>query len=375
MIFKRSQNHGTVPPVAIAHDYLTQRGGAERVVLALHRAYPDAPIYTTLYDPESTYPEFRDCTIITSPLNRIGIFRKNHRLALPLLPLFSSLLKVKAERALVSTTGWAHGFTLPSKSLIYCHSPARWIYLTDQYLGEQNNPLVAQAFRMLRPFLAHWDQRAAARHDAYVANSSNIQRRILNVYRKQVDIVFPPYSVSDQGEQRPLQGLEAFTEGSDYYLLVSRLLPYKNIQHAINAFKITGKKLLIIGSGPMQEELLVMSSDNIRLASNISDEEMQYAYAHAVAVLAVSFEDFGITPLEAGAFGKPTIALRAGGFLDTITEGVNGTFIEEPTPTVIAKVVESFDPGSFDPERIKSNIQRFSEPRFHREMGDLLDSL
>ena len=133
-------------PIAIAHDYLTQRGGAERVVLALHKAFPEAPIYTTLYDPEGTYPEFKDCTVITSPLNKISIFRRDHRLALPLLPYFSNKLRVDAEKVVVSTTGWAHGFDMPSRALVYCHSPARWIYLTDQYMGHRINKGIARAF-------------------------------------------------------------------------------------------------------------------------------------------------------------------------------------------------------------------------------------
>ena len=121
--------------IAIAHDYLTQRGGAERVVLAMHRAFPEATIYTTLYDPEKTYPEFKDAKIVVSPLNKIGVFRRNHRLALPLLPIASSLMKVPAKKTLVSSTGWAHGFNFAGESFIYCHSPARWLYLSEQYLS------------------------------------------------------------------------------------------------------------------------------------------------------------------------------------------------------------------------------------------------
>lgn len=354
-------------PIAIAHDYLTQRGGAERVVLALHKAFPDAPIYTTLYEPESTYPEFKNCTIITSPLNRIPLFRKDHRLALPLFPLFSSKLKVEAEQAIVSTTGWAHGFHLPKKTLVYCHSPARWIYLTDQYLGDTANPLIAWVFKFLRPLLQQWDQHAAAKQPHYVANSSTIQRRIQDVYGKDVDIIYPPFSVKEGDHLKEIQGLEEFMAGG-YFLIVSRLLPYKNVQHALQAFATLEEKLLVIGAGPMKNELEEKATPNVAFASNLSDEQMRYAYAHATALLAISHEDFGITPLEGGAFGKPTIALHAGGFLDTIVEGVNGTFIESPTPSDIEAAVRRFNPADFDAPAVKAHVQKFSEERFREEI-------
>lgn len=361
-------------PIAIAHDYLTQRGGAERVVLALHKAFPEAPIYTTLYDPENTYPEFKNSTIITSPLNKVSLFRKDHRLALPLLPYFSGKIKVQAEKAIVSTTGWAHGFDLPEASFIYCHSPARWIYLTDQYMGSRINKSVARVFKAMRPFLRQWDRKAARRHKNYVANSSTIQQRIFDVYGKRVDIIFPPYSIGEHGRQEPIPGLETFMEDG-YFMIVSRLLPYKNVQHAVEAFAGIDEKLLVVGAGPMAEELKAMSTDNIAFARNISDEQMQYAYANAKALLAVSHEDFGITPLEGGAFGKPTIALRAGGFLDTIVEGLNGTFIKTPSACDIKEAVEKFNSQDFSADKIRRHVEKFSEERFIREIKEKIDNL
>lgn len=371
MRFHRKSTRNSVYPIAIAHDYLTQRGGAERVVLALHKAFPEAPIYTTLYDPELTYPEFKECTVITSPLNIFPLFRKDHRLALPLLPLFSSRMKVNAEQAIVSTTGWAHGFNLPENSIIYCHSPARWIYLTDQYMGNRINKGIARIFKAMRPFLRMWDRAAAARHPHYLANSSIIQQRIFDVYGKRADIVFPPYSINDKGNQSAIPGLEKFM-ADGYFMVVSRLLPYKNVQCAVEAFAGIDQKLLVIGSGPMLEELKELSTENVAFASNISDEQIQYAYAHASALLAVSHEDFGITPLEGGAFGKPTIALHAGGFLDTIIEGVNGTFIDTPSADDIRKAVLNFDPASYAATDIKKHVEMFCEERFITQIQEQL---
>lgn len=374
MIF-RNRGKQTLDEIAIAHDYLTQKGGAERVVLAMHKAFPEATIYTTLYDPESTYPEFKNAKIVVSPLNKVGLFRKKHRLALPLLPLASSLLYVPAEKTLVSSTGWAHGFTFAGKSLIYCHSPARWLYMSDQYLGDNANPLMGRALKVLLPFLKMWDMRASRQAGPYLANSSIIKKRIWDVYAKESDILFPPFSPIRAQELAPIAGLEDFMDGGDYFLLVSRLLPYKNIDKAVEAFRGSSQKLLVIGAGPMEESLKAMAGPNVRFASNIADSELRYAYAHCRALLAVSYEDFGLTPLEAGAWGKPTIALKAGGYLDTIREGLNGTYIQEPTPELISQAVKNFDPADWDRQKIQAHVEDFSEERFIRHLQQRLESL
>lgn len=366
----------TAPRLAIAHDYLTQRGGAERVVLALHRAFPEAPIYTTLYNPEGTFPEFEDATIITSPLNRVGLLRRYHRLALPLLPLTASCLKVPAHVAVVSTTGWAHGFKFTGEKLVYCHSPARWLYLRDQYLGdEKKNSVIGVGLRVINPLLRFWDQRAAARSEHYVANSTAIQERIARVYGKDVPIIFPPYSGGATRVEEPIAGLQEFTAAGDYFLLVSRLMSYKNVDEAIKACNRAGKKLLIIGHGPEKDKLLKLSGPNVRIISGISDEQLCSAYRHCLALLAVSHEDFGITPLEAGASGKPVIAYRAGGYLDTIREGLNGVFIEQPTSEQIEAAIQKFNPAEWDKQAIKNYIARFSEERFIDEIRQAVDEL
>ena len=192
--------------IAIAHDYLTQKGGAERVVLALHRMWPDAPIYTTFYDPEGTFPEFKDAHIITSPLNRVGLLRKDPRRALPLLPLASSLMHVKEPIAVVSTSGWAHGFRYDGATLVYCHTPARWVYLLDDYLGEGGRDSIkGRIARVLRPGLRRWDRASVRRRSRYVANSTVVKERIEDVYGLDgVDLVFPPHSVSTDGPQEPI---------------------------------------------------------------------------------------------------------------------------------------------------------------------------
>ncbi|MDQ4501910.1 glycosyltransferase [Sinomonas sp. ASV322] len=357
------------PVVAIAHDYLTQRGGAERVVLAMHRAFPDATIYTTLYDPDGTYPEFRSARIVTSPLNRVALFRRDHRAALPFLAAASSALKVRADVVIASTSGWAHGFRSDGRMLVYCHSPARWLYLTRQYLGEagRRSPR-GLALAALRPLLVRWDRRAAAGADRYVANSTVVRDRITEVYGVEADIVHPPHSVDTGARLEPVPGLEGFVGDGGHFLVVSRLLPYKNVDQAIEAFRGLDERLLVIGAGPLAEALEAARPRNVRLASRLSDAQMRWAYSSAKALVAPSHEDFGITPLEGGAWGRPTIALRAGGYLDTIVEGVTGTFIERPTAAAIREAVRAFDPAAWDGARIRSHVEGFSERRFRERL-------
>lgn len=365
--FPRRKKHSAAhqAEVAIAHDYLTQRGGAERVVLALHKAFPDAPIYTTLYDPERTYPEFKNANIQVSPLNHVKVFRQHHRLALPFLAFISQRIKVPAQQTIVSTAGWAHGFNIAGKSLVYCHTPARWLYLTDQYFGKTGIKALTVIFKRVRPLLISWDQKSARGAGKYLANSSIIQERIRNVYGFDVPVLFPPHTIDSASAQQPLDGLEDFLAGDNYFIVVSRLLPYKNVDAVVEAFSLMPhQKLLVVGRGPQKQALEEVAGENVRFASEISDAQMRYAYSHSLGLIAVSYEDFGLTPLEAGAYGKPTLALHAGGFLDTIEEDVNGVFIEHSTPANIAEGVERMLASTWDSELIMEHVKKFSEERF-----------
>lgn len=362
--------------IAIAHDYLTQKGGAERVVLALHRMWPDAPIYTTFYDPEGTFPEFKDAHIVTSPLNRVGLLRKDPRRALPLLPLASSLMHVKESVAVVSTSGWAHGFRYNGATLVYCHTPARWVYLLDDYLGEGGrNSIKGRIARVLRPGLQMWDRAAVRRRSRYVANSTVVKERIEDVYGLEgVDLVFPPHSVNTDGPQEPIPGAERLAEDG-FLLSVARLMPYKHVDVAIEAAARAGRPLAVIGKGPEEARLRAMAGEDVVFGQDLTDAQLRWAYAHATALIAASHEDFGITPLEASAWGVPTVALRAGGYLDTIVEGVNGVFVEEPNVDAVAAGVERMLAADWDRDAMRGHADRFSEEAFARQIRALVAEL
>ncbi|WP_156466208.1 glycosyltransferase family 4 protein [Janibacter sp. Soil728] len=353
----------TRPRVAIAHDYLTQRGGAERVVLEMARAFPGATIHTTLYDPEGTFPEFRDHDIRVSPLNRVGPLRRNHRAALPFLPFAAGRLRIDADLVIASSSGWAHGFPTTGRKLVYCHAPARWLYQSERYLGsDPRRSPVGLALLALRAPLRAWDQRAARTGDAYLANSNVVRERIGEAYGIDAEVLPPPFAVDTTGEREPVPEASDWPEG--YHLVVSRLMPYKNVDVVIDAFRELPERLLVIGAGPLLDRLRASAPDNVRIATELSDAQMRWAYEHATALVAASHEDFGLTPLEAGAFGRPTIALRAGGYLDTISEGVNGVFFDEPTAEAIRDAVIAMRQTTWDSHSLRDHVDAFSPECF-----------
>lgn len=365
---------GSAPRIAIAHDYLTQRGGAERVVVTLARAFPDAVIHTLFYEPDQTYPELAERTIRVSPLNRIGPLRRDPRKALPLLAPAASRLRIDADVVVASTSGWAHAFPTTARRVVYCHSPARWLYLPDDYLGASGRLSPARlALSVLRRPLTAWDQRRAARaaeSGVYLANSSVVAERIERVYGVEAPTLFPPFSPDvAEGSQEPIPELAGWagadgTQGG-HALVVSRLQPYKHVDRVIEAFRaMPERRLLVIGRGPEGERLRAMAPPNVRLVEGLSDAQMRWAYANASLLVAASHEDFGLTPLEAGAHGVPTAALRAGGYLDTIREGVNGLFFGEVAPQAIREAVERLDAARLDAAAIREHVQAFSEERF-----------
>ena len=353
------------PAVGIAHDYLTQRGGAERVVLAMLAAFPDATLYTTLYDPAGTYPEFAGARIVTSPLNRIAVLRRHHRAALPLLAWAAGRVRPDADVVVMSSSGWAHGFRAAGRRIVYCHAPARWLYQTDAYLGDAGRASPARlAVRVLRPWLLRWDRRSAMLADRYLANSRVVRDRVWAAYGIDATVLPAPHSVGADGPQEPVAALGEWAAGG-YHLVVSRLLPYKNVGVVVAAFAgMPSRRLVVVGDGPGRAALVANLPGNVRLVSGLRDAQLRWVYAHALALIAPSLEDYGLTPLEAAAFGVPTLALEAGGYLDTVAAGVNGLFFAEPTATAVTGAVLAGEWHTWSPEAIRAHADGFALEAF-----------
>jgi glycosyltransferase involved in cell wall biosynthesis len=367
--------------VAIAHDYLTQRGGAEKVVLAMCRAFPDAPIHTLLYEPDATYPEFADRDIRVSPVNRIAPLRKHHRAALPVLPMAARAMYVDADVVLTSTSGWAHGFRTRGTKLVYCYSPARWLYLPDKYLGESSSVAKRVALRALSGYLRGWDRTSALSCDRYLAISTVVQQRIEQAYGLPSTVVPAPVSMSHGDSAEPVDEIRDWaasgSAGSDgsYFLCVSRLLPYKNVEQIVRAFSDGKRRLVLVGKGPEAERIRRIKSDHVRMVTNLTDGQMAWLYQNCTATIAASYEDFGLTPIEAGVWGKPSVVLRWGGFLDTVVEGITGVFFDEPEPRHIAAALDVVERTQFDPAKIQLEMQRFTETHFSEAIQEAVNTM
>lgn len=360
---KRTDATRTRVPVAIAHDYLTQRGGAERVVLAMARAFPDAPIYTTVYEPDLTYPEFRELDVRVTVLNKVGFFRRHHRAALPFYAPVVGRTTIAADVVVASSSGWAHGFRTDGTSVIYCHTPAHWLYLGDHYLDQRSLPARVAMFFLGRP-LRWWDRRAAARADHYLANSTETSSRVRRYYDRSAEVIPAPVP------ERVAEALVRTHDGPSeiepgFYLCVSRLMPYKHVDAAVAAFaQEPDKRLVVVGSGPLEESLRAAASANVTFLKDITDDALSRLYADARALVAIAHEDYGLTPIEAAASGTPCVVLRWGGYLDTMVEGTTAVFIDEPTPAAVRDGLARIEATTWDRDAIRAHAAQFTEQVF-----------
>lgn len=348
------------PSVAVVHDYLNQRGGAERVVLELTRTWPCAPVYTSLYRPTSTFPEFAELDVRVSPLNRIPVDRHFRALA-PLYPqAFRSLGQLSQDVVISSSSGWAHGVrTAPSSlHIVYCHTPARWLYRRQEHLGRSLGPVLLSP--LLGP-LRRWDRGAAHRADLYVATSEWVRARIATVYGREAEIVHPPIDV-DRFSPRPK---------GERLLVVSRLLPWKRVDLVVRAATRAGLPLDVLGDGPMLNELRAMAGRTVEF--HPPDDRKTIELLESCRALCVAgTEDFGMTALEANAAGKPVVSHASGGALETIRDGVTGALFSELTEDAVIDAIERADKISAAPEELAVHARRFSAEVFRERMRQLV---
>ena len=352
--------------VAIVHDYLTQRGGAERVVLGLLKAFPGARLITSIYNPGTTFPEFEKYDIERTWLDRVPAFQADPRRSLPLLPIvFSGIRLQDVDVVICSSSGWAHGVQTIAPKLVYCHTPARWLYVSGDYLKVQDRA-INTALRLLSPYLKWWDRRAERSSTTYFANSQVVARRIHEVYGRNAGVLAPPITLGAQGEQHPVSGLEP-----GFLLTVSRPRTYKNATVVCEAIAaMPGERLVVVGGLPSLHGDRSAWPATFTGLVNVSDAELRWLYANCSALIAAAHEDFGLTPLEANTFGKPAVVLRAGGFLDTLVEGVTGTFINELSSDAVEQAVRDLRQLTLDPQVIAAHGEKFSLRSFARTLHD-----
>lgn len=375
VVARRPVRGSTRAEVALVHDYLTQCGGAERVVLEMTRAFPGVPVHTSLYDPGGTYPQFAAVDVRPQALNRIGVLARHHRLALPVLaPSFSSTT-VDAAVTICSSSGWAHGVRTTGRKVVFCYTPARWLYQGQRYLGQPGEGGAPGrggarvALSVLGPWLRRWDRQAAASAHRYLVTSREVRRRVQDVYRRPADVLPPPPALTAGHPQCPVPGLEP-----GYWLCVSRLLPYKNVDAVAGAFASLGhRRLVVVGSGPEEPRLRAGAPPNVTYLGRVSDDQLAWLYHHATGIVAAAHEDYGLTPLEGASFGKPAAVLAWGGYLDTVEEGRTGAFFDQPTPGAIAAAVGRLHAEGWDPAEIVRHAARFSPEVFIDRLREIAD--
>lgn len=352
--------------VAIVHDTVAQYGGAERVLLHLLEAFPDAPVYTAIFDPEMTYQQLRVADVRPLGINRVGLIRRNHRIALPLLAWAYSRLTVEADVVFCCSWGWAHGARVSGRKVVYCYTPARWLYQSDRYVG--HGPSLRKAALLpLRGPLTRWDRRQAASAHRYVTLSTAVQQRIADLYGRESEVLAPPPGLPAQGSSRPLDGLQP-----GFWLCPSRFLPYKNVDAVVKAFRfLPEQRLVVVGTGPQETKIRAVAGSNVMVRGLVSDPELRWLYQNCNGVVAASYEDYGLTPLEAATFGKPAAVLRWGGFLDTVAEGVTGTFFDAPEAPLIAEAVAGLGALHLSAGEIERHARQFSADRFKNRMKEI----
>ena len=353
--------------LVLVHDYLTQRGGAERVVEAMARAFPEAPLYTALYDSAATHAGLRDVAVHPLWLNALPLLRRHHRWALPLLAPAFSMTRIDAPVALVSSSGWAHGVRVTGRKVVYCYAPARWLYQRDRYLGSRHRGARA-ALAIVGPPLTSWDRRSARSAHRYLCVSRTTQRLIRKTYGFDAEVLHPPVTLDSHGAQCAVAGIEP-----GFLLCVSRLLPYKNVDTVIaGASAHDSHRVVITGDGPERARLETLAGPRVHFTGAVSEMQLRWLYANSAGLLAASHEDYGLTVLEAARFGRPAAALRAGGYMETVSDGVSGVFFDSLAPAAIADAMAELTRREWSPDVIREWAARFGEARFAQRLHEVV---
>ncbi|MGE3798877.1 MAG: glycosyltransferase [Thermomicrobiales bacterium] len=352
--------------VALVHDYLTQYGGAERVLLALHELFPSAPIFSSVSDPDALPAEASTWEVHETAMSRFPASRGMHRLLAPLYPVVFRKLRDALKEfdvVLADSSAWAHhaGVEQRTALICYCHSPARFLYGDSTYLGPAALPfgmrqVAGAAFAGLR----RSDRLAAERVDRYVANSRNVAARIARAYGRRVTVVYPPIDVER------FAGPDIGPE--EWFAVVSRLVPHKRVDLAVDAATRYGFRLKVAGVGRAEMDLRRRAGPTVEFLGEVNDEGVAELLRSCRGLLLPGHEDFGMTAVEAQAAGRPVIAFGRGGALESVLPGVTGELFQAQTVESLMDGIERFERRGWDPAAARANAARFGIERFRAEM-------
>jgi glycosyltransferase involved in cell wall biosynthesis len=356
----------TEPRVALVHDFLLDVRGAERVFMALCDEFPDADLFTAVYDENGTEGRFAHRRVRTSFLQRANPTARTFRAMLPLYPFAIEALDLRGyDVVLSSSSAWAHG-VIPEESAVhvcYCHNPFRYAWNEREATLAARPAVTRAALGVVFQRWRQWDWIAAQRVDSYVANSETTQRRVARYFNREAQVVYPPVETSRFAPGRV----------GDSYVMLSELMPHKRIDVAIRAFNALRWPLVVIGNGPDARRLRRLAGPTIRFAGRVSDARAAQLLAEARALVVTATEEFGIAAVEAQAAGRPVVALAEGGVHETVVAGETGVFYDENSVEALAETLVRFDPLDIDPAACVRNAQRFDVARFRAAMRDVVE--
>jgi glycosyltransferase involved in cell wall biosynthesis len=356
--------------VAIIHYWLVSMRGGEKVIETLCRMFPDADLFTHVYDPDAVSDTIRRHKVTTTFINSLPSARRFYKQYLPLMPMALEQIDLRGYDLIISSeSGPAKGVIPPAGALhiCYCHSPMR--YLWNMYHDYRER--AGFVTRMMMPPLAHylrnWDAVSATRVDHFIANSHTVAERIEKYYRRESKVIHPPVEV-DQYQDVSEQEVE------DYYLMVGELVAYKRPDLAIEAFNAMKRRLVVIGGGEMLAEVRKLAGPTITILGSQPLDVLKHHYARCRALIFPGEEDFGMVPVEAMASGRPVVAFGKGGATETVQSGVSGLFFEEQSKEAIIRAVEKFEHMKFDPVAIRAHARTFHPDRFASELLSVINA-
>jgi len=354
--------------VAIVHYWLVSMRGGEKVVSALLDLFPQADIFTHVYDPGAVSEKFAGHRITTTFIQKLPFAKSLYKSYLPLMPLALEQLDLRGYDLVISSeSGPAKGvLTSPDcLHICYCHTPMRYLWDMYQEYKKGAGPLKRLLMVPLIHYLRMWDVTTAQRVDCFVANSNHVARRIKKNYRRESTVIYPPVAVDD---------FYTSSQPEDFYLMVGQLVNYKRADMAVRAFNCTGKRLVVIGDGEQFRLLQRIAGPNVTVMGRQPFSVIRDHYAKCRALIFPGEEDFGIVPVEAMASGRPVIAYGKGGVLETVVEGETGLFFKEQTEETLNAAVDRFEKmeSFFSPERCKKQAAKFTVGRFNAALMELI---
>jgi glycosyltransferase involved in cell wall biosynthesis len=354
--------------LALAHEYFSAHGGAERVVDVLHRMYPQAPVYTFFHD-RTAYGPLEGYELRTSFLQSVPRGGGLHRALLPLYPRAAAALRVRpgTELVLSSTSAFIKCLGLPAATVhvAYCHSPTRYLWdWSEQYLAEEVPGPLQPMVRALLPSLREADLAGARRVDHWIANSEVVRARIRRYYGAESEVIHPPVAVD---------AFQPAAERGDFWVAVARLSAYKRIDVAVRAFNEVGMRLIVIGEGRERSALEAIARDNVTFAGRVDDATVRQLLGAARGLIFPAEDDFGIVCVEALAAGAPVVALGRGGATEIVRDGVDGALVPEPDPQAFAEAVRRVERAGLAAAELRRSARRFDVSRFESRIRATVD--